>query len=382
MNDNIKPRAIIVGGSLAGLFNAIMLRSIGWQVDIFERTPHALESRGGGIVLQPEVELAFELAGLKDYPDLGVVSHERLFLNDDGSIAQRMHGQQTLTSWPMLYNTMRNAIPDDNYHLNSRLVSVSEEDDSKVTAVFEDGRVVTGDLLIGADGVNSTVRSLMLPGITPDYAGYVAWRGLVKEGELDPEVAELLSQRFVFHQYPGSHILQYLIPAPDGSTRAGDRYFNWVWYRNVSADDLPKLLTDRTGRSRPTSVPPGLAKQESVDEMHVAAKSQLAPQMARLVLATKEPFIQAILDLSVNRMVFGRVILTGDAAFVPRPHTAASTSKAAANAIDLAVALRHGDENLGTVLAHWEQRQIALGERLQSQGQMLGNRSQFPASAQ
>ncbi|NMT64975.1 FAD binding domain-containing protein [Marinobacter orientalis] len=382
MNDKTRPRAIIIGGSLAGLFNALMLRSIGWQVDVFERTPHALESRGGGIVLQPEVELAFELSGLKDYPDLGVVSHERLFLDHDGSIAQRMNGQQTLTSWPMLYNTMRNAIPDDNYHLNSRLVSVHEEDDRKVTAIFQDGRIATGDLLIGADGVNSTVRSLMLPGVTPDYAGYVAWRGLVKEGELDPEAAQLLSERFVFQQFPGSHILQYLIPAPDGSTRKGERYFNWVWYRNVSADDLPELLTDKTGRSRLTSVPPGLAKQELVDEMRTAARSQLAPQMKSLVLATREPFIQPILDLSVNRMVFGRVLLTGDAAFVPRPHTAASTSKAAANAIDLAVALRHGDENPDAVLAHWEQRQIALGERLESQGQRLGNRSQFPGSAQ
>lgn len=376
MNGTNKPRAIIVGGSLAGLFNAILLRRIGWEVDVFERTPHELESRGGGIVLQPEVERAFELAGLSRNQDLGVVSLERLFLNQDGGIAQRMGGRQTLTSWPMLYNTMRGAIPDENYHLNARLVSLYEEGGDKVTAVFEDGRVATGDLLIGADGVNSTVRSLMLPEVMPDYAGYVAWRGLVKEGELDPQVADLLSERFVFQQYPGSHILQYLIPAPDGSVKAGDRYFNWVWYRNVSVKELPALLTDKTGRRRPTSVPPGLVTQDCVDEMHAEARAQLAPQMASLVLATDQPFIQSILDLSVSRMVFGRVLVTGDAAFVPRPHTAASASKAASNAIDLAFALRNGPDNLGAVLAQWEDRQITLGDHLKSQGQMLGNRSQ------
>ena len=57
------------------------------------------------------------------------------------------------------------------------------------------------------------------------------------------------------------------------------------------------------------------------------------------VLATKEPFVQPIYDLSVPRMVFGRVCLLGDAAFVPRPHTAASTSKAVTNAITLAEAI-------------------------------------------
>jgi 2-polyprenyl-6-methoxyphenol hydroxylase-like FAD-dependent oxidoreductase len=49
-------RAVIIGGSLVGLFNAFVPRSIGWRVDVYERTPHTLNSRGGGIVLQPEVE--------------------------------------------------------------------------------------------------------------------------------------------------------------------------------------------------------------------------------------------------------------------------------------------------------------------------------------
>jgi 2-polyprenyl-6-methoxyphenol hydroxylase-like FAD-dependent oxidoreductase len=115
--------------------------------------------------------------------------------------------------------------------------------------------------------------------------------------------------------------------------------------------------------------------------MHEAARTQLAPQMQQLVLATREPFIQTIMDLWVPQMVFGRVILTGDAAFAPRPHTAASTSKAAANAIDLAHALKDLPDDIDAVLVGWERAQIQLGNALKWHGQRLGNQSQFPGRA-
>jgi 2-polyprenyl-6-methoxyphenol hydroxylase-like FAD-dependent oxidoreductase len=56
-------RALIIGGSLGGLFTRNLLRQIGWNVDIFERSTHDLDSRGGGIVLQPEVVEVFHRAG-------------------------------------------------------------------------------------------------------------------------------------------------------------------------------------------------------------------------------------------------------------------------------------------------------------------------------
>jgi 2-polyprenyl-6-methoxyphenol hydroxylase-like FAD-dependent oxidoreductase len=46
-------RALIIGGSLGGLFAGNLLRRIGWDVEIFERSAKDLDSRGGGIVLQP-----------------------------------------------------------------------------------------------------------------------------------------------------------------------------------------------------------------------------------------------------------------------------------------------------------------------------------------
>ena len=87
--------------------------------------------------------------------------------------------------------------------------------------------------------------------------------------------------------------------------------------------------------------------------------------------------VQAILNLGVPNMIFDRVALLGDAAFIPRPHTAASVFKAAANAIALADALVDSKHNVLEALKAWELEQLALGMHLWKRGQDLGETSQF-----
>ena len=94
-------------------------------------------------------------------------------------------------------------------------------------------------------------------------------------------------------------------------------------------------------------------------------------------MATKEPFVQTINDLTVPKMAFGRVCLTGDAAFVPRPDTAASTAKAAANALAVADYLTAVEGDVAEALRRWEPDQLALGQQLREHGRRLGTRSQF-----
>jgi 2-polyprenyl-6-methoxyphenol hydroxylase-like FAD-dependent oxidoreductase len=72
-------RAIVIGGSLAGLFASSLLHTQGWSVDVYERSPHDFESRGGGIVLQPEVIEAFRRAGVRHDVTIGVEAKERVF---------------------------------------------------------------------------------------------------------------------------------------------------------------------------------------------------------------------------------------------------------------------------------------------------------------
>jgi 2-polyprenyl-6-methoxyphenol hydroxylase-like FAD-dependent oxidoreductase len=99
------PRALI-GGSLSGLFAGTLLRSIGWDACMFERSPHELDNRSGSIVLQPDVTEAFRRAGVPFrragvpyVTSIGVVAKER--------VGQRIRLQQILTSWSTLYNAMR-----------------------------------------------------------------------------------------------------------------------------------------------------------------------------------------------------------------------------------------------------------------------------------
>ena len=372
---NADRQAIVIGGSLAGLFTGVLLRSIGWQVDIYERSPRTLSSRGGGVVLQPDVVEAFRRVGIP-HQNLGVVASERYYLQRDDSI-QRMPMRQTLTSWNSLYNSLKRHFPDEHYHQGKSLINFRQHD-AQVTAIFADGTQATGDLLVGADGLNSTVRQLLLPTYAPMYAGYVAYRGLVDEGELDRETAAIMTERFVFYQFRNSHILQYVIPGENESLVPGERRFNWVWYVNYDENtELPNVLTDKNGKRHDYSIPPGMMANDIENEMRQYADRVLVPPFQKLIAATKEPFVQAILDLGVPNMAFDRVALVGDAAFIPRPHTAASVSKAAANAIALADTLVEHDHDVLNALKAWEGEQLTLGMNLWKRGRDLGETSQF-----
>jgi 2-polyprenyl-6-methoxyphenol hydroxylase-like FAD-dependent oxidoreductase len=373
----INKRALVIGGSLAGLFAGTLLRSIGWQVDIYERSPHSLASRGGGIVLQLDVVEAFQRAGIAHEVPLGVVAHERYYLNRDGSTAQTMPMRQTLTSWNLLYSSMRRHFPPEHYHQDKNLTEITQ-DETQVTVTFADGTRETGDLLVGADGPTSTIRQLLLPNYTPQYAGYVAYRGLVDERKIDSATSKLLTERFVFYQFPNSHILQYVIPGENESLIPGERRFNWVWYVNYDqTTELPDILTDKNSQRREYSIAPGMIHPTVEQAMRSYADRVLAPPFQKLVAATQEPFVQAILDLGVPQMAFERIALIGDAAFIPRPHTAASTAKAAANAIALIDALIDSNHDVLKALEAWEGDQLALGMHLWKSGQDLGERSQF-----
>lgn len=382
MNDKIAPRALIAGGSLGGLFTALTLRAIGWRVDVFERSPHALDSRGGGIVLQPEVLHAFDFAGLRDHGTLGVRSGDRIFLDRGGNVVQRGYQPQTQTSWNMLYGAMRAALPDECVHAGETLAGF-EQAGGQVRARFASGRVETGDLLVGADGARSSVRAQLLPGLAPRYAGYVAWRGLVPEMALDAASRARLAGVFGFQQGDGHMLLEYLVPGERGEVDPGQRRWNWVWYRKVAEADLGALLTDREGRRHPFSLPPGTLADAPLARLRAEAREELAPPFASLVELTDDTFVQAILDLAAPRMVFGRVVLLGDAAFVPRPHTAGSTAKAASNALALAQALEREDLSIDARLQEWETLQLRAGRSMTAWGQRMGDQIMglAPASA-
>ncbi|MDM0119735.1 FAD binding domain-containing protein [Variovorax arabinosiphilus] len=373
MTRSSSPHAVVVGGSLGGLLAATTLRAADWSVDVFERSPSTLDSRGGGIVLQPDVLAAFRFAGVAQGEALGVRSGDRVYLDASDRVVHRTFIPQTQTSWNLLHGAMHAALPPGTVHAGERLVSFRETG-GRVTALFDSGRVESADLLVGADGSRSTVRGQLLPGHDPRYAGYVAWRGLVPESKVSASVAARLGNAFVFQQGPDHLLLEYLVPGEDGSLAEGQRRRNWVWYRRLDREGLARLLTARDGSTHALALPPGMAKEGDVAALRRDAQALLAPSLQALVLATEAPFVQAIVDLGVPRMRFGATVLIGDAAFVPRPHTAGSTAKAAANALSLAQALRQGVRPTDDSLAPWEEGQLALGRAMGAAGIGMGNR--------
>jgi 2-polyprenyl-6-methoxyphenol hydroxylase-like FAD-dependent oxidoreductase len=340
-------QAVVIGGSLGGLFAGLLLRSIGWDVDIYERSPHDLDSRGGGIVLQPEVLEAFRRAGVHYDTSIGVEAKKRVFLDRSGGLARRLPMRQMLTSWTSLYGAMRRHFPAEHYHQSAELTDFGQSAE-RVEARFADGREVTGGLLVAADGGGSFVRRRLMPEVRADYAGYVAWRGLVDEPELADEAAALLRDRFSFFEYANSHMLAYLVPGELEAIEPG---------------------------KRASSIPPGLLSAASETDLREAAARHLPPAYRALVAATRAPFLQTIQDLSVRRMAVGRIALVGDAAFIPRPHTAASTAKAAGNALALVDALQR-ETDTPAALRDWEPDQIQFGLHLRRQGKLLGDQSQ------
>lgn len=375
MTQRAAPRALIAGGSIAGLFTAALLHRQGWEVDVLERSPRSLESQGAGFVQQADLVRALRALGVANIGQLGVTAFERVVLDRNGNFLDRDRTPQTQHAWDSLYRVLRQHLPEAQYHLGASVTAVHQDGD-RVSATLADGRQFSGDLLVAADGTLSTVRRLLEPASLPTYAGYVAWRGLIPEDELTALAATDLAGRFAFFRYPGSHILGYLIPGPNGETEAGQRRYNWVWYRPAPAGAaIDSLLTDRSGRRHYISMPAQGLDPAAKKEMQNAAAEHLPPSFLDAVLATDTPFVQAIQDLEAPRMAYGRVALVGDAASVVRPHTAMGIDKGAGDAFFLAEAL-HGAGNAGdsvpAALAAWAPARLARAGAIAAHGQQLG----------
>lgn len=380
---------------MGGLAAALALRRVPkiTSVDIFEKSAGRLTDGGAGIVLQPEVEEALRRFTTPDEKNngRGVEVHltHRKFVERDGAFTSRRM-PQPMTSWEAVWKRLRNAVRDESHHAGVKVNGVKELEDGRVKLIMNDDGATDAlsetayDLVVAADGAGSAIRQQLLPNTEPSYAGYVAYRGTLSVSESPDDVADFFKGSFSMYSYPNSrqHILVYLIPGLGGTTDPSKQRINWVWYRNKRFEDAMK---DKEGRLQKYSVPAGYLSSEDEAKVTEDAKRLLPPQFAELVASTERPYVQAIHDMSVERMVLGdnsRVALIGDAAALVRPHTASGTSKAVGDAMDLADLLTSSDDksptsgagNLTTVLKVWEKHRLGRIKSLEAQGRMMGDR--------
>ena len=332
------PRAIVVGGSLGGLFAACMLFRKGWDVIVLERGEGRLAGRGAGLGVHPPMLEGLLAAGAKVDAGVGVAVAGRTALARDGSIAAEIAMPQFCTSWARLYSLLSDLFPEDRVRRGVALVGF-EQDDDDVAATLSDGTCLPGDVLVGADGIRSTVRRQIWPGVELVYAGYIAWRGMVEEGALSASTHAAIFHRFAWGLIPGEHIVGYPVPGANDDTAPGRRRYNFVWYRRVGEASLRDMQTDASGECHPEGIPPQLIRPELIDALRRDAEALLCPAWSEMVKCAAEPLFQPIGDLESPAMAVGRVALLGDAAFVARPHVARGAIKAGQDAVALAEAL-------------------------------------------
>jgi 2-polyprenyl-6-methoxyphenol hydroxylase-like FAD-dependent oxidoreductase len=367
---------------------------------LLERNPTALlHNQGAGIVAGGDT-LAFFKRYDKCGRDLAAGSIRRQYLHKNGEIVHKEDMRQNMTSWDLVYHMLRAnvdgvksdycEVPEDDpgsgkvTHLHGHKVTGLKEKGDKVLVQYETHEGQRGemeaDLVIGADGPSSTIRSILTPNVERKYAGYVALRGTVPENEVTPKTREAFSERFTFFHTKGIQILAYLIPGENGTLEPGKRLINFVYYTNSPspslADPSPEfreLMTDSEGQYHRITMPPGKTSPAAWEKQRKTAQEKLPPQFAELVCSTKKPFVQAITDVlsPTNEFLSGRVILIGDALAGFRPHTVASTSQACFDAMILA------DMIQGRVSRkEWKTQTLGYARTIQRRGVDMGERSQ------
>jgi 2-polyprenyl-6-methoxyphenol hydroxylase-like FAD-dependent oxidoreductase len=364
-------RVLVIGGSLVGLIAGNLFHRMGWDTGVFERTTGVLEGRGAGITILPGLVQAFQAAGVNQ-ECYGIELPERIALDGSGRVVAQRAFSQVMTSWRRLYDFLNAAFPAERYHSGMTLERVEQTPD-KVTACFSGGERVDADLLVAADGLRSTVRAQLLPQLKPFYPGYVAWRCLVDESALSASTHAQLFDRYTVCVAPGEQGIGYPVPGPGHSMEPGRRQYNVVWYHPVEeANELPRLMTDDTGRYHANGIPPALISVRVRKEMCTMAQEVLAPQFAEAIERAKLVFFQPIVDLESPRLVFGRTVVIGDAAFTARPHVAMGVPKGGGDAIALVESIRRSGEDYLSGLQAFEAERLRIGGVIVARGRYLG----------
>ena len=219
-------KGIIIGAGIAGLSAALSLAMKGIEFRIFEKSS-SLEPNGYGMLLAPNgmATLRKISPGLEDLvndhgttlQNIRIINHkekELLNINYIDCMKKYGLGSTAILSnklFEILLNTITATLKDYPINLNKRCISV-KQDQLGITAVFEDGTIESGDFLIAADGINSTLRSYLSGKIAPEYSGMSSWYGQTSVVLPQPYHEDITE---IWGKQPGSRVI---------FTQSGDRY--------------------------------------------------------------------------------------------------------------------------------------------------------------
>ncbi|KAM7257381.1 hypothetical protein ACFE04_013122 [Oxalis oulophora] len=359
MNEQ-KPKAIIVGGSIAGLSCAHTLIMAGWQVIVIEKStaPPTGTPTGAGLGLDllscrlieswlthPQL---FHSATLPLTIDLNQVTDSekkvnRVLIRDENFNFRAAH-------WADLHRLLYSALPPEIFLWGHVFLSFRTYGEKKLSIevkakVVQTNEIVeiNGNLLVAADGCLSSIRQTFVSSLKLRYSGYCAWRGVYDcSGNEDSEIVKGIRSAYpelgdclYFDLVPRSHAVLYEL---------SNKRLNWVWYVNQPEPELK-------GNSVTTRV-----NEDMITNMHREAEKTWVPELSRLMKITKEPFVNFIYDCDpLEKIFWDNVVLIGEAAHPTTPHGLRSTNMSILDAAVLGKCLKKwGVENLHLALEEYQ----------------------------
>jgi 2-polyprenyl-6-methoxyphenol hydroxylase-like FAD-dependent oxidoreductase len=314
-------KVIIIGGGIGGTAAALALMRAGCDVHIFEQAQIKSEV-GAGIQISPNATRLLQRYGLGEALKPPAVRPQAIEVRrwDNGAILVREElGDAVETAYGAPYyhfhrgdllSVLSDALPRGVLQTAQCCVGVTQTDGG-VRAQFEDGSFADADLLVGADGIHSTVRRILFGDERPRFSGNVAYRGLAP--------AERLSHLGLRHNAtnwmgPGGHFVHYFV--------SGGRYVNFVAVHE-QANWERESWTDRG----------------TVDD----ARRRYAgwhPQIHAILGAVDETFKWALFDRApLEKWSVGRITLLGDACHPMLPYMAQGAAQAIEDGATLAACL-------------------------------------------
>ncbi|MET7772810.1 FAD-dependent monooxygenase [Nocardia sp. NPDC005366] len=239
-------KAVIVGGGIGGLATAIALSRRGWDIEVLERAAR-IEALGAGLSLWPNALRALDALGVggevrsraREEGSAGIRDDRgRLLSRTDVAAIRDRYGLPIMLHRADLLEILRAAVPETAVRTGISVTGVAA--DGVVTHATGE---VTGDLIVGADGIHSVVRRAVCGDIAPKYAGYTAWRVVLAPTEPMGDLGETWGrgERFGFAALPDGRVYCFAtanLPAgteTDGLAELRRRFGDWH-------DPIPALL--------------------------------------------------------------------------------------------------------------------------------------------